>query len=126
LNSSITDNITVGEVFSQNAAARFLFLSDLIGIPVGVGGVGATIVGFVVSGSDRNLRRAKLRVVQELGRLGSGLLLKSYGGILGAVGSLCDLDVGDLAAVEASESVTMHEAGAGNLYAAILSRLTRN
>lgn len=99
LNSSVTYDIAVREILGEDATAGFLLLGDVVGIPIGVGGVRVVLLGLAVCGGDGDLRRAELGVIEEQGRLGSRRLLKSHGGILSSVGGRGDLDVGDLATV---------------------------
>ena len=104
LEGSIADHVAVGEVLSQDTAAGLLFLSDLVAVAVGVCGVGSVIV-LSILGNDFDLRATELGVVQELGRLGSSLLLEDDGRRLGTVGIGSDLQVGDLATVGARVSI---------------------
>jgi len=94
LDGSVANNVTVGKVLSDNTAAGFFLLSDLIAITLCVVGVMASII-FARSAGARNLdlRGTKLRVIEEEGSLGCGFLFESYSGR-----SILDFETGDLAA----------------------------
>jgi hypothetical protein len=97
LNGSIANDVTVGEVLGEDAAAGLLLLGDLVTVTLGVGGGARVLVG--VLGGDVDLGAGQLRVVQQQGRLGGRLLLKDNGGRLCAVGALGYLEFCDLAAI---------------------------
>lgn len=101
LKSRVADNVTVGKVLSQDAASRLLFLGDLVRISVDVGGMRGTIVSLAVSRSYRNLRSLELGVIQKLRGLCGSLLLECDTGIFGVAFTRGNLDIGDLAAIEA-------------------------
>ncbi len=90
LNGSITNDIAMCKILGKDATAGFLLLGNVVRITVRAGGMRGSIVG-LTSGGDNDLRRIELSVVEELGRLGSSLLLESYRGILGPVAGLGDL-----------------------------------
>lgn len=100
LNGSVSNNVTVGKVFSNDPASWLLLLGDLVTLTLGLGLVVASIV-FVAASSTRdlNLSGTKLGVVEEEGSLGCGFLLEGYGRILGGIG-LGDIEAGDLSAAE--------------------------
>lgn len=101
LKSRVADNVTVGKVLSQDAASRLLFLRDLVRISVDIGGMRGTIVSLAVSRSYGNLRSLELSVIQKLRGLCGSLLLECDAGIFGVAFTRGNLDIGDLAAIEA-------------------------
>lgn len=98
LQGSIANDITVGQVLSQNAGAGLLLLSYLIRVPIGVALLRVDVILEGLGGrGDRDVRRAELRVVEQQSSLGCRLLLEDDSGTLGlALGD--NLEVLDLAA----------------------------
>lgn len=92
LEGSISNNVAMGEILGEDAAARLLFLGDLVGVTLR----SVLVIVFASSASDTDVVRSKLGVVQEQGSSGSGLLVEDDGSVL-AVAILVDLDVCDLA-----------------------------
>jgi hypothetical protein len=93
-----TTYVAVSKVLCDNAAARLLLLSDLIGITLGIGGVVVSVVcARASSAAYLHLGSTQLGVVEQKGSLGGGLLFENNSGILSvALGG--DLDAGDLTA----------------------------
>lgn len=98
LDGLVANNITVGKIFGDNAAAWFLFLGDLVAVALSLLFVMTSIIFATASGAgDVNLCGTKLSVIEEQGSLSRGFLLESYGGILSRL-SFGDVKAGNLAA----------------------------
>lgn len=98
LDRSITDDVAVGEILSNNACAGLFLLRDLVGIPLSIGGGMLSVDRRRAARRlDGDVGRAELGVVQEEGGLGGGLLLEGDGRGLGLALGL-DVEAGNLAA----------------------------
>lgn len=63
LEGGIANDVSVGKVFSQDAAARLLLLSDLVTVTLRIGGVAGGLIRISVIGCDSDLGTAELGVV---------------------------------------------------------------
>lgn len=103
LKGSVTDNVSVREVFSEDATSRLLFLGDLVAVAVGVRSMRGTVIDLTVGGGYGDLSTLELGVIQKLGSLGGSLLLERDAGIFGVALAWSDLDLGDFAAILVSK-----------------------
>lgn len=99
LDSSITENIAVRKIFSNDSTSWLLLLSNLVAIALSVVcEVASVIFGGSSGASNLDLRGPELSVVKKKSSLGRGFLLKGYGRALAGFDGR-DLEAGDLATV---------------------------
>jgi hypothetical protein len=99
LSCLIADNVAMGQVLSNDARSRLLFLGDLITVTLSLCSEVASVILVRAGGAgDLDVGCAKLGVVEEESGLGSGFLFEGYRCVLGLACGL-DFDAGDLTAV---------------------------
>jgi hypothetical protein len=100
LDGLVSKNVTMGKIFSNNAASWLLLLSELVGVTLGVlCEVTSIIVSAARGRCDMDFGGTKLCVVQEEGSLGGSFLFEGYCRILSLPGR-SDLEGSNLAAAK--------------------------
>ena len=69
LDGGVADHVAVGEVLSDNAGARLVFLLNILLVARAIVGVSAGQVTYARSAGDVNLRVAQLGIVKKKGCL---------------------------------------------------------